>query len=100
MKNLTEKILDLERISLELEPSIAERDAYNKQMQDYANNFIDSTETNPSYYKGTPDANQLGISTNKKELKDLLAIYHSEVVQQGINPASGGHLGYIPGGGI
>lgn len=100
MKNLTESILALEKVSAELEPSIQERDSYNREIQDYANTFTDSTETNPAYYQGTPDASKLGIATNKKALKELLAVYHSEVVQQGINPASGGHLGYIPGGGL
>lgn len=100
MNNLIESILALEKVSVELEPSLQERDDYNHQVQDYTNNFIASTETTPSYYQGTPNEKQLGISTNKKELKELLANFHSEVVQKGINPASGGHLGYIPGGGI
>lgn len=100
MKNLIESILALEGVSAELEPTLQERDNYNREIIDYANSFIDSTEINPSFYQGTPDASKLGIATNKKELKELLKVYHSEVVQQGINPASGGHLGYIPGGGI
>lgn len=100
MKNLTDNILALEQISAALEPSLAERELLNKEIQAYANNFIDTTETNLSYYKGDPDSSQLSISTNKKALKELLKIYTSEVVQKGINPASGGHLGYIPGGGI
>jgi aromatic-L-amino-acid decarboxylase len=100
MESLLAKIVALEKISKGLEPSLEERNEYTKELQGYLNDFIDSTETNPSYYQGTPDASQLAIATNKKELKELLAVYHSEVVQQGINPASGGHLGYIPGGGI
>jgi aromatic-L-amino-acid decarboxylase len=100
MESLLDKIVALEKISKGLEPSLEERNEYTKELQGYLNDFIDSTETNPSYYQGTPDASQLAIATNKKELKELLAVYHSEVVQQGINPASGGHLGYIPGGGI
>ncbi len=100
MKNLIENILALEQISEALEPTLTERETLNKEVQQYANDFIATTETNPSFYHGTPDAAQLGISTNKKGLKELLTAYHTEVVQKGINPASGGHLGYIPGGGI
>jgi len=100
MKSLIQQILDLEKVSETLEPTLAERQELSKQTQDYTNNFIDTTESKPSYYQGTPNSKQLGISSNKKELAELLAIYHSEVVQKGINPASGGHLGYIPGGGI
>ncbi|MDF1672284.1 MAG: aminotransferase class V-fold PLP-dependent enzyme [Vicingaceae bacterium] len=100
MKNLTNSILALEQISAALEPTLVERELLNKDIQQYANEFIDSTESKLSYYKGDPDSSQLGISTNKKELKELLKIYTSEVVEKGINPASGGHIGYIPGGGI
>jgi glutamate/tyrosine decarboxylase-like PLP-dependent enzyme len=100
MESLINKILDLEKVSKELEPSVNERNNLNQQIQFFCNQFIETINETPSYYTGKSDSKKLSIDTNKKELKELLSIYTSEVVQKGINPASGGHLGYIPGGGI
>ena len=100
MENLIENILALEKISQELEPALEERNELNNQIQDYANQFIASINDTPSYYAGDPDSEKLSIKSDKKELEELLSIYTSEVVEKGINPASGGHIGYIPGGGI
>ena len=100
MESLIKKINQLEEISKELEPSVAERDNYNKELQQFLNEFIDTTEVKKSYYGGNPDSNELGIKSTKKSLKELLETYKTEVIEKGINPASGGHLGYIPGGGI
>lgn len=100
MEKLINKILALEKISQGLEPTLEQRDKLNQEVQNYSNQFIESCEINPSYFGGTPDHEQLSIKSGKKDLKELLSIYTSEVVQKGINPASGGHLGYIPGGGI
>ncbi len=100
MDSLINKIIALEKISQELEPSLEKRNSLNEQLQQYTNHFIENTEYNPSYYGGNPDSEKLRIKPSKKDLKELLSIYTSEVVQKGINPAGGGHLGYIPGGGI
>ena len=100
MEDLINKINALEKISKELEPPLEERDNYNNELQGFLNNFIETTEENKAYYIGNPDAKKLSIKSDKKSLKELLEIYTSEVIEKGINPASGGHLGYIPGGGI
>ena len=100
MEKLIQQILELEVKSAELEPALVERERYNTELIAYTNNFIDTTEIKPSYYPGSSNAEKLSISTNKKALKELLEVYQKEVVEKGINPASGGHIGYIPGGGI
>ena len=100
MDSLTTKILGLENLSNDLEPSLDERNSLNKQIQDFTNHFIEGIDNSPSYIAGNPDNEKLRITLHKKELKELLETYQSEVVKYGINPASGGHLGYIPGGGI
>jgi len=100
MENLINKIASLEKISKELDPSIAERNRYNEELQQFLNEFVDTTEEKKSYYAGNPDIEKLSVKPDKKSLTELLDIYTSEVIEKGINPASGGHLGYIPGGGI
>ena len=100
MESLIKRIIALEKISKGLEPSLEERNKYNEELQQFLNDFIDTTEEKKAYYIGEPDNEKLRVNPTKKSLKELLAIYTSEVIEKGINPASGGHIGYIPGGGI
>ncbi len=100
MRNLIEKIQALEIISKELEPSEKEKNSLNQEVQNYANTFIKSLDSKPAYSEGDVDSVRLKIDSKKKSLTTLLKTYTSEVADQGIKPASGGHLGYIPGGGI
>lgn len=100
MENLVNKIAELEKISEELDPSKKERDRLNQEIQAYANTFIETLKTKPAYSEGTVDNHRLKIDSEKHLLSELLETYTSEVADQGIKPASGGHLGYIPGGGI
>ncbi|NQX98332.1 MAG: aminotransferase class V-fold PLP-dependent enzyme [Flavobacteriales bacterium] len=100
MKNLIDKIAALESISIGLEPSLEERNNYKNELDVFLNEFISTTEQKKTYYGGNPDNEKLRVHSSKKSLKELLEIYTSEVLEKGLNAASGGHLGYIPGGGI
>lgn len=100
MKKLIDKILALENISKELEPTEKERNLLNQEVQSYANTFIETLKTKPAFSEGRVNNTKLKMSAHKQSLTTLLASYASEVADQGIKPASGGHLGYIPGGGI
>ena len=100
MKQLLTRIAQLEKISAELEPNQQEREAYNKEINHYADCFIDSLSDRPAYYKGEANPKQLSVKKEKQSLSSLLEIYSKEVVEKGIVPSSGGHVGYIPGGGI
>lgn len=99
MSDLVQNILALEQKSQELEPSKKERHALNEKIIEFADNFIANTEQKKSYFGGNPADGKLVVS-GKKSLSELLQAYQSEVIEKGINPASGGHVGYIPGGGI
>jgi len=100
MQELTDKLAHLEAISKQLEPNTEERAQLNKEVIHYANQFIEGTENNKSYFGSQPDEGSLAMSESKMALADLLDSYQAQVVEKGINPASGGHVGYIPGGGI
>jgi len=102
MKDLIKKITELEKISTELEPSTAKRNSYNEELNEFLTDFINTTEQNKAFYssENEPDVKKMSINSSKKTFKELLNIYSSEVVKKGLNPASGGHLGYIPGGGV
>ena len=100
MKKLRQKILELESISEELEPSEPKRDKYHQKIQDYANSFINGIEISKAYSDEEVRQNALSVNGRKKPLSKLITAYAKEIADKGINAASGGHLGYIPGGGI
>ncbi|NQV78165.1 MAG: aminotransferase class V-fold PLP-dependent enzyme, partial [Lutibacter sp.] len=100
MNELIRKIEELQKISQELEPSLKERENLNQQVLAFSNHFIENLQSYPAYVKGDPSIEKLTIKSGKKDLKELLADFNSEVVLKGIKPASGKHLGYVPGGGI
>lgn len=100
MKNLLDSIKELEKVSSDLEPSLEKRNNYANELQDFTNGFIETVELNKAYNAGDPDSKKLSVYPSKKSLKELLKIYNEEVIGKGLNPASGGHIGYIPGGGI
>ena len=100
MNSLINQIEALQKISQELDPTFEEREKLNEQVREFANHFMENLESYPAYVKGEPSIEKLTIKSGKKNLKELLADFNSEVVLKGIKPASGKHLGYVPGGGI
>ncbi len=97
------KIKELEKEARKLEPSVEDRRELRQKAQRYGENFLDDLSDKPAYVtsetmgKGVYD---LPIDENPKDIDSLLQLLDSEVDQPGLNPASGKHLGYIPGGGV
>lgn len=100
MKTIIEQITALERISSELEPSESIRNDYQNKIQQFSNDFINTIYDRNAFNHGNPSLNSLTIHDKGNKLEDLIILYKKEVTTYGINPASGGHIGYIPGGGI
>ncbi len=100
MQNLVDQLHQYEAISNELEPTEAQRNEYNLQIQNYANQFINTIHDRNAFGNGKLTPGSLAIGKTKRTLAELLELYTKEVTVHGINPASGGHIGYIPGGGI
>jgi aromatic-L-amino-acid/L-tryptophan decarboxylase len=100
VKELIQKILDLENISRELEPTESKRNKYHQQIQDYANRFLNDIEISKAYSGEDVKKSVLAINGHKKPLSRIIKAYSDEVAGKGINAASGGHIGYVPGGGI
>ncbi len=100
MNQLLKRIAQLENISAELEPTQQERQGYNTEINGYANDFIHSLSKRPAFTKGDANTNSLSLKKEKQSLTALLEIYTKEVVEKGILASSGGHIGYVPGGGI
>jgi len=101
--DLRQRIHELESVSRRLEPSPADRRHARDRVVEYAETFLDSIESIKAFQVSESKGAGLLASpiaetgTDIGELIDLLA---ANVDQPGLNPASGGHLAYIPGGGI
>lgn len=100
MEDLKKEIRRLQSISSALEPPQSQRNQYMKQVGGYANRFIDNIHDLKAYTSDKETNGVFAITSEKKTLPDLIKLYHTEVTLKGIKPASGGHIGYIPGGGI
>jgi aromatic-L-amino-acid decarboxylase len=103
MTDLKTRLKSLESIARRLEPPPTERDALTAPVLAYANQFIDSLDTRPMFITGSTDGSALRDAPfleTPSNIDDLLRIIETEVDTDGINPAGGGHLGYIPGGGL
>lgn len=100
MNDLINKIKALQNVSKALEPDRSERDALLREISNYSNEFIEALPDEKAFSneKDTPGAFKVNGKT--KSIEEIITLYRDEVAAKGINPASGGHLGYIPGGGI
>jgi glutamate/tyrosine decarboxylase-like PLP-dependent enzyme len=94
------KLEQLNNITSKLEPSPEERQLLVDQITGYAGQFIDGLSVNKTFSTHEPDSTVFKINPETQTLSQLIHIYDVQVAKNGINAASGGHLGYIPGGGI
>ena len=100
---MIEEIKKLENLSSILEPGErARKDLLNKVIQ-YGEDFLNGIKSIPAYTKS--ETNGIGIYDSPLldsgiSIDELLSMLKTNVDTPGLNPASGGHLGYIPGGGI
>lgn len=100
MNQLKQQILNLQSQSQPLEPNEAQRTAYLNKVNTYANSFLNSIETTKAFCSDKEKPHVFKLTNKTKSIEEILELYASEVAAKGINAASGGHLGYIPGGGI
>ncbi len=100
---LREKISSLEKISKNLEPNQQERQEIRSKAVDYSESFLESIYISPAFItlnNQLAPLQNLEITEEPKPLDILITILNNSVDQVGLNPASEGHLGYIPGGGL
>lgn len=86
-----------------LDPDAAERSLWRDAAAAYAERFLESLGDLPAYRPGFGDP--AGVLTQPfaeepADIDRLLATLDAEVNAPGINPASAGSFGYIPGGGL
>lgn len=100
---MIDRIRQLEAIARRLEPDAAHREALARPVMEYAERFLRTLPERLTYVTtgdrgaGLYDA---PIGESGTDMQTLLGLIERHVDHDGINPASGGHLGYIPGGGL
>lgn len=88
----------------ELEESASERKELFNKIQDFSDEYLDTLSTQKAFHYNTDSETErdsfFQIDNQKESLDTILDFFKERVVDTGLNPTSGGHLGYIPGGGI
>lgn len=98
LEEITARLNQLREVSGQLDVSESQRKGMIGLVAEYTNQFINGLSTVSGFSEKQPGS--LAIGNGGIPLEQLLSSYQSEVVETGINAASGTHLGYIPGGGI
>ncbi|MGW8123499.1 pyridoxal phosphate-dependent decarboxylase family protein [Roseivirga echinicomitans] len=87
-----------------LETSPESRQKLQQAILGYAEDFLNNLKTDKAYqynrYEKEEQDSFFDIDEAKYPVAEILPFIAERVDKPGINPASGGHLGYIPGGGI
>ena len=100
---MIKRIKELEKISRLLEPTAHERKEARKKVVTYSEVFLNDIEKIKAY-NVTPDKgialHESPISEMPMDIDKAIKLIEKNVDYPGLNPASGGHLAYIPGGGI
>jgi len=96
------KIKQLEQESAALEPPAIRREELTRQAVAYAEDFLSRLPETKTFKpdKGRSRLLEQPFTENAADFTELLQTLKTAVNHEGINPASGGHMGYIPGGGI
>jgi glutamate/tyrosine decarboxylase-like PLP-dependent enzyme len=96
------KIKQLEQLSSGLEPSATQRVEMTTLAVDYAESFLGKLPTMNTFGadKGRSRLLEQAFGEQAEDMAGLLELLDTAVIHEGINAASGGHMGYIPGGGI
>lgn len=100
---MTDNIKYLEKLTSPIEPNKSEREKLIKAVLNYSEDFLQNINDLPAYVV----TGLKGIGIYDSPIQDdpiainkILELLKNNVDTPGLNPASGGHLGYIPGGGI
>lgn len=102
--SLIATIKKLEEESLPLEVSENERSVFLEKVQQYTETFLKTLPKQKAYFKEgyerLEEDDEMEIGENCSSLKELIHLIRERMDTVGLNPVSGGHLGYIPAGGL
>ena len=97
------KIKRLEKEARKLEPTSNQRKIVRNKVINYTEKFLDEIYEKKAFVSSTDKGINIyksPISEKPIKIDKAIALIKENVDTPNLNPASGGHLGYIPGGGI
>ncbi len=100
---MREKILELQKAASALEPETEDQHRYRSQADDFVRRFYETIPHQKAYRRFDDSVDKLldePIGEEPIPSDEILHQVESRVVPPGLNPVSGGHMGYIPGGGL
>ena len=100
---MVEEIRRLEKAVSKLELKDKRRSDFNRSVVKFLNSFIDDIDQAKGFENDFSSANEIfKIPFNDKgyPIEDILQLFNKAVISNGIQAASGNHIGYIPGGGV
>lgn len=102
-ETLTERIEALAAASRALDPGPADRKHLRDAVMGYSEDFLNALPAAKTYVDA-PGADvgleEFAVAESGRPVEDVMAAIAKFVDGPALNPASGGHLGYIPGGGL
>ncbi len=103
ISQLEARLQELEQHALLLEPDASHRFPMQQAVERYAQHFLEALPEAPAFVPRSETHDSLApfaIPELPKPIAETLQVLQHQVDTPGINSASGGHLGYIPGGGL
>lgn len=100
---IEQKINLFENQSKDLEPNSQQRSEYLDKVINYTEDFLDTIHSQKAFineFENDGSFERFPIIETPVETNEIIDFLRNNVDKAGINPASGGHIGYIPGGGI
>jgi glutamate/tyrosine decarboxylase-like PLP-dependent enzyme len=100
---MLDRLRELEGASRRLEPQPNERARVRDAVVKFGDEFIDGMNGLKTYEISKEQAKKLRgapIGDGPTDIDEILALVQESVLEPGLNPAHGGHLAFIPGGGI
>ncbi|MBZ0207864.1 MAG: amino acid decarboxylase [Flavobacteriales bacterium] len=104
LESIVQQLMESDRKGRALDLPAPERMELLREVEGYTNDFLDSLEERKAYeaagYDPTEEDRGFDVGEAGSGMDGILDFIGRRVDHTGLNPASGGHLGYIPGGGI
>lgn len=97
---MIERIQSLEKMARQLEPDAESRKQLTQQVITHSSHFLNELDDAHAFFQNPEPDQQDTINEAPVPLDALLQTIRSTVEKDGINAASGGHMGYVPGGGL
>lgn len=101
--DLTAQIKKLESASNSLDPDSNARNEIREIICRYSETFLESLSDRPVFKRTSDEGRGLDespIAEDGEDIVTLMDLFERHVVDPGLNPASPGHFGYIPGSGL